>query len=94
MYVCDVKYPVDPAWGLPLTDDELSYLFDYFHLVLTPCLESRGVVVDDPPSRATFIDSYTSGKAWNPYKNVLGTAGVKWGEINAACPQTPPGFRP
>lgn len=92
-FACEAMYPVDLSWDLPLTDDELSYLYDYFTKVLTPCLESHGIDVPEPSSRTTFVDSYVAGDAWNPYVNVMGTRGVQWGDINKKCPQAPPGFR-
>lgn len=93
MYTCDAQYPTDPAASLPLTKDELSYIYDYFTDVLTPCLEAAGVEVPEPSSRSLFIETYTSGDAWDPYLNVSGTKGVVWEKINKTCPQTPPGLR-
>jgi hypothetical protein len=93
-YVCDAKYPIDPALHLPPTEAELAYLYDYFALVLTPCLKAEGYEVIEPPSRQVFLDTYGTKDMWSPYRWVSNDGGQdEWERINRACPQGPPGFR-
>ena len=42
MYTCNAKYPMDPKSNVPLTDEGLGELFDYFTDELKPCLEAEG----------------------------------------------------
>jgi hypothetical protein len=93
MYLCDASYPIDPSKTLPLSNDELSYIYDYFVEVLTPCLEAAGVDVPAPSSRAMFLETYDSGAAWNPYVHVPSTTGLDWAQVNQDCPQYPVDFR-
>ena len=93
-YVCNVKYPTDPALNLPPTEAELAYLYDYFALVLNPCLQAEGYEVTEPPSRQVFLDTYGTADMWSPYRWVKPDGGQdEWERINRACPQGPPGFR-
>jgi hypothetical protein len=89
-YTCNSMYPVDPAYEQPLSSDDLEALYDYQTGELTACLESRGWVVDRPPSLQVFMDSYGQAGFWHPYSNV--DLGVGWEELNVECPQVPSGF--
>jgi hypothetical protein len=92
MYTCSAKYPIDPKYSIPLTNDELSELYDYLANELQPCLEEEGYEVPDAPSRETFIESYTETGGWNLYENVFGGGQDEWYAINEKCPQVPDGF--
>jgi hypothetical protein len=89
MYTCTAKYPLDPKYSVPLTDEELSDLYDYLADELQPCLEGEGYATPPAPSREKFIE--TSGEAgggWNLYENVAGNMD-EWYAINEKCPQQP-----
>ncbi|TFD49587.1 hypothetical protein E3T55_10940 [Cryobacterium frigoriphilum] len=91
IYTCNAKYPMDPKYNVPLTDERLSELFDYFTDELQPCLEAEGYDVPESPSRETFIDTYAENGAWHLYENVS-TGQSTWNSINAKCPQIPVDF--
>lgn len=92
MYVCNAKYPLDPRQTLPLVDDQIRYLYDYYVKVATPCLEGMGFEVTDPPSQPTYIDSYRVGPSWRPYEDAaLRSSPEQWQQILTECPEAPPG---
>lgn len=81
----------EPGSGLPLTEDQLSILYD-FALETRDCLLGLGYPVDEPSSREEFIETYNSGTAWSPYRQVVrlvaGADPDAWAEVNEQCPQT------
>jgi hypothetical protein len=89
-YVCEAEYTFNPRYNQPLTDAQLRVLYGYFVDDLTPCLEARGLAVDDAPSESAFVESYDTG-AWVPYDSVnpdtLTTE--EWNALTAECPQNP-----
>ncbi|TDD65397.1 hypothetical protein E1262_25300 [Jiangella aurantiaca] len=94
-YTCAARYPVHPRYSRPFTDEQLSALYDYFVNDLVPCLEREGFGTANPPSRETFIATYSDPeRAWVPYAelDVIGQAGGPEGEaaINETCPQHAP----
>lgn len=90
-YVCSVQYAIDPKYSQPLTDTDLGKLYDYYLSTLIPCIEANGFEIPDPPSRATFIDTYLD-TAWNPYAQIDGFSQAQWDKLNQDCPQWPSGF--
>ncbi|MEN9620058.1 MAG: hypothetical protein RL499_251 [Actinomycetota bacterium] len=90
-YVCSVEYPIDPRQMIPLVDDQIRYLYDYYTQVMTPCLEAEGYQVPDPPSLQTFMLSYGQPGSWAPYTLVAEavTSQEEWDRINRLCTQTP-----
>jgi len=56
------------------------------------CLEEHGVSTSEPPSQATFVDDYLSGKAtdWSPFADIPNGTEARWRELRHACPQSPP----
>ncbi|MDJ0323053.1 hypothetical protein QMG61_04650 [Cryobacterium sp. PH31-AA6] len=91
-FECRSMYPVDPESSIPLDGERLSSLYDDYLNRLVPCLEKRGVVVPEPPTRQLFIESYYSGNGWEPYANTSDLPQDQWYKLNKDCPQTPPGF--
>jgi hypothetical protein len=90
-YVCSVEYPINPRQMVPLVDDQIRYLYDYYTQVMTPCLEAEGYQVPDPPSQQTFISSYGQPGSWAPYTLVAEAVSSQeeWDRINRLCTQTP-----
>lgn len=86
-YVCELRYPVDPMYYEPLSDDQLKKLYAYRAEDLIDCLESEGYTVTvTPPSEASFVES---GGVWNPYEHVS-IDSEDLGHVSQACPQVPP----
>ncbi|WP_104129361.1 hypothetical protein [Cryobacterium sp. N21] len=92
MYTCNAKYPMDPKYNVPLTDERLGELFDYFTDELQPCLAAEGYDTPAAPSRETFIDTYAETGGWNLYEGVAGNGQSEWNAINKKCPQLPVDF--
>ncbi len=90
-YVCSVEYPINPRQMVPLVDDQIRYLYDYYSQVMTPCLEAEGYQVPDPPSLQTFMSSYGQPGSWAPYTLVAEAVSSQeeWDRINRLCTQTP-----
>lgn len=95
LYICDAQYPIDPANDLPLTDDELRYLYDYLAGSLRECLSGVGFETSSPPSFQAFKDQYDTDP-WSPWGEAADSQSMtqpEFDELNAACPQVPPGLR-
>lgn len=92
-YVCSLRYPINPRSTMPLNDDQIRFLYEYYVQVATPCLAEEGYDVPPPPSLQTFIGSYEQG-VWQPYALVVeaATSDEEWQRINRLCPQTPSGL--
>lgn len=90
-YVCSVEYPIDPRVMVPLVEDQIRYLYDYYTTVMTPCLEAEGYEVPEPPSRQTFVSTYGQPGSWAPYTLVAEavTSQEEWDRIKRLCTQTP-----
>lgn len=93
-YTCSAQYPVDPRENVELNADQIRYLYDYYTLVATPCLEKLGFTdLPEPPSQQSYISSYNSGPSWDLYGAVSDQATAdEWYEANDLCPQRPPGL--
>lgn len=91
LYTCKIRYPIDPKFQGPLNDEQLRRIYDYSKAVLTPCLESFGIAVPEPPSLEVFLEKHGSPDAWNIYGDVQNQvkSNDQWQEISAACPQYP-----
>jgi hypothetical protein len=91
-YICFLKFPLDPKYSGPLTEDRLKVLYDYYVSSLIPCLEAEGYAISDPPSKSVFIDQYQEA-SWSPYLDAMNPSSQQeWYRINAACPQWPVDF--
>ncbi|MBX9717621.1 MAG: hypothetical protein K2X36_02115 [Microbacteriaceae bacterium] len=90
-YVCSVEYPIDPRVMVPLVEDQIRYLYDYYTQVMTPCLEAEGYEVPEPPSRQTFVSTYGQPGSWAPYTFVTEAVSSQeeWDRVNRLCTQTP-----
>lgn len=84
-YVCEVKYPVDPRFYDPLTNDQLRFLYAYRSGELIDCLAAAGYSVSGPPSESVFIESEG---VWSPYSDIRVSEGDS-GLLQRKCPQNP-----
>ena len=93
-YVCSVEYPIDPRVMVPLVDDQIRYLYEYYTQVATPCLQAEGHEVPEPPSLQTYVSTYGQPGSWETYKLVAEAVNSQeeWERINRLCPQIPAGL--
>lgn len=86
VYTCELQYPVQQRYVVPLSTDGLKALYAYRTGELVGCLESEGYNVSaDPPSETVFVQS---GGMWSPYQGLaIDSSDTK--QIYADCPQTP-----
>ena len=65
--VCTARHPNTRYLAYFLSDSQLSVLYDYYVEFLEPCLLMHaGGRLGHVPTRAQFIDSYTTAE-WSPY---------------------------
>lgn len=92
-YVCNARFPLDPHQMMPLVDDQIRYLYDYYVQVATPCLEGMGFSVPDPPSLQTYVDGYRDAPDWRPYEDAsIKSTDEQWARIQEECPERAPGM--
>jgi hypothetical protein len=94
MYDCQARYPLDPKYSEPLTDDQLSLIYDYNVDELTPCAEALGYEIGPAPSRQQFIETYDT-EPWLPLGDIIQSIAATGdgGDIQKlleACPDVPP----
>jgi hypothetical protein len=92
LYICAAQYPVAPSNLNLFSEEQLSYLYDYFETTVIPCLKAADVAVDDIPTRAEYIDG-SRGKlfAWLPYGSLDNTPLDRYVVVEK-CPAYPDGF--
>lgn len=83
---CEMTYPVDPKYYEPLSQSQLTRLYEYRSTTLIECMEEEGYIVsEEPPSEALFFEL---DGGWSPYEHVsLTPAG--YASLTQACPQGP-----
>lgn len=99
--VCGDRYPQNPLYELPLSQEQLSTLYDWYVQTSEPCLQQRGVTVEPAPTKVAFLDDYPD--TWTPYDSVdiqdlsitledgtTLTGRGAWEDLEQACPQGPP----
>lgn len=93
-YVCSVEYPINPRVMVPLVEDQIRYLYEYYTQVMTPCLDAEGYEVPEAPSLQTFVSTYGQSGSWAPYTLVAEAVSSQeeWDRINRLCTQTPAGL--
>ena len=86
-YTCFAQSPPPPITyegAVVMSDDELGYLWDYYHRWVTPCLRSQGYEVELVPKRDEFVAS--GGLSWNPYWEISGVVtGAEYTALVAQC---------
>lgn len=91
-YECAAQYPVRPDQTGPLSDEQKEATFDYLTVDLVACLAGEGIVINDVPSKSTFMDGFDQSPPWNPYSQIFSTA-ISREELEAlesACPVNTP----
>lgn len=92
-YECALSYPPRAETFEPLNDDQKNLIYDYVIDTQIPCLEAKGFVITEVPSRQVFVDTYLS----NPFfpqsqvgRQVTGDLDTELASIEMDCPQSPP----
>ena len=87
--ICVFTNPVVATARTERPEADLYFIYDYYRLRLTPCLEQSGFRVFAPPTREDFIES---GGSWSPYDSVFTAflSGPQLTELGTTCPSLPP----
>jgi len=72
-----------PEYGAP-SGVEIESIYRFWVDTLTPCLESEGYDIPDPPSVETFVETYP-GVEWSPWRYVTDYSPG----LEERCPQSP-----
>ena len=85
MYECFALHPVATMSDVvPLTRDQLDYLYDYYSTWLIPCLASKSIPVTQAPTREEFRTPIWQG--WSPYSAAISiTTPDEYDAIVSAC---------
>ncbi len=92
MYVCVAKYPKDPKYTVPLSDERLEAVYEFRIAETLPCVRQHGYTVPDAPTLATFLAQ--KGK-WDPAADAerqVAEDPAQWdsyNEFSEACPSGP-----
>ena len=95
-FVCQAQHPTDAQLREMLSPAEADVLYSYYVDSLQPCLLlNAGVVPQRPPSRTSFVSTYT-GTSWSPYDasatpdTVVDNSGnLRHTALGARCPRFP-----
>lgn len=94
LYTCKARFPLDPTYTQPYSDEEVAYLYAYTKEVLLPCLRAEGFETPAMPSKTKFEESLAGSGAFDPLEFVVREASVEeFDRVVAACPSLPPDFR-
>ena len=91
LYSCEQSYPIESQQAGLLSDAQLDYVYGYYARFLVPCLEARGYVVNDVPSRETFLAHGNLG-VWNPYWGDISQNADTLAGLRVECPASPSGI--
>lgn len=89
-YTCWMSYPVLQKYGGVWEAPQVEIQYEWTVTFLVPCLEAEGFPIHNIPSKAKFIDSWSSA-AFYPYSQVVGLAtGTELRRLEKVCPQIAP----
>lgn len=95
---CRLRYWPDPRQSTSTVPREpAKALYAYLVDVASPCVESEGYTVSEPPSKEVWVEAKARGEnAWSPYDRVIASDPdpEEWDALVNACPQVPTGFYP
>ena len=88
LWECQAMYTQDPRSAVELTDAQKGLIYDYLVNSLVPCLEAHGYTPAEPPSRSTYVTTFSDEAQWMPYSVVpLDEMNT---ELFTECPQAAP----
>ncbi|WP_147304082.1 hypothetical protein [Subtercola boreus] len=86
VYTCEMQYPTQQKYSLPLSTKSLEVLYAYRTGQLLQCLKDQGYGSSTkPPSETVFVQS--NGE-WTPFSD-LAIAEGDLKRVYSSCPQTP-----
>lgn len=89
-YRCRIAYPLHPRFDVPMTDEQIRIVYDYFVDELVPCLEKEGYDIEPAPSWETFRSQWGTPESWEPHSSVRAPNRQEHLRIREDCPQRPP----
>lgn len=91
---CGERYPIDPKYRQPLSEEQLAFLYDWYIEVNIPCMEAEGYIGFDPPSLDRFIETGGTVEQWTPIDDITDQIETRGGDtlpaLYAVCPPGPP----
>jgi hypothetical protein len=91
---CGERYPIDPKYREPLTEEQLAFLHTWYLEENIPCMEAEGYTGFEPPSLERFIETWGTVDHWVPVDDITGqlqSAGADaLPALYAQCPPGPP----
>lgn len=90
-FICMAKYPIDPEYTSPWSEDQISIQYDWTIDSVIPCLVDRGYTITDVPSREVFISTWFSDPFY-PFSQIPPSvlSNEQSDALNQACPQIAP----
>ncbi|MDO8122566.1 hypothetical protein Q6346_14745 [Isoptericola sp. b490] len=89
IYKCTAMFPTAAKYSVPLDEQQLELVYDYYVNTLVPCLKAHGSPVDQPPSKQTFLGTIGTADEYSPYASVTGDES-QLQALQDACPALPP----
>lgn len=91
---CGERFPVDPKYRQPLSQQQLEFLYMWYIEVNIPCLQAEGYTDFDAPSLDTFLEGFATGNVWTPIDDIFDDIRLQGPNALAAlyeaCPAGPP----
>ncbi|PPI00065.1 hypothetical protein C5C95_05685 [Rathayibacter sp. AY1B7] len=81
-FTCWSSYPTTPV--VPMTSEQIDYLYSYLTEYLVPCYEANGIENPDAPSRTDFIDQWPN-QGWFPSTSEAWLTDDEQEAIDEAC---------
>lgn len=93
VYTCEVRYPIDPRYGMPLPVPQLARQYEHWVGEVKPCLmKNFNANVADPPTFEVWAAAYYANSGhWDPYDS-LAHDGDQLDAAYAQCPRDAPGL--
>ncbi|MDO5646163.1 MAG: hypothetical protein Q4G21_10835 [Dermabacter sp.] len=90
-FTCYSQYTPLPSLRTEWNADQLGLIYDYWTEAFVPCVEARGYTVEEPPSRAVYIDTFDSDldNRWWPEEAIVFLPETERQQVGKACPIMP-----
>ena len=88
-FTCTAEYPLNPVYRVPLSEEQLRYLYWYWDGTLRSCLTDNGYSISEAPSEARFLETYDSEEGWAPFAEVHPATADEWFDVVTSCTEYP-----